>query len=255
MADFLILGDPDHLRTFVSAAHPDHSWYTITDDPDRLDGSGIIAADDRRPVPARLDAIFELSTVDDGAKHEHLALISDLARQGTIVYTNALTMTATAAAALLGGRDGVVGLSFVPDLFASSQVVEIAPALRTSAAEFERARLLLKNALRREPEIVTDRIGLVSARVLAMIVNEAAFALMEGVADPADIDTAMRLGTNYPEGPLAWGDRIGIDLVLAILEALYKEYREERYRPCVLLRQYSRAGLTFHQHNSEPSPL
>jgi 3-hydroxybutyryl-CoA dehydrogenase len=75
-----------------------------------------------------------------------------------------------------------------------------------------------------------------------MIINEAAFALMEGVASAEDIDTAMKLGTNYPLGPLEWADRIGLDQVLAVLEGLQAEYGDDRYRPAPLLRQLVRAG-------------
>jgi 3-hydroxybutyryl-CoA dehydrogenase len=89
---------------------------------------------------------------------------------------------------------------------------------------------------------VADGPGLVRARILSMLVNEAATALMEGVATAADIDTAMRLGTNYPRGPLAWGDLLGLDVVLGILRGLHEEYGEDRYRPCPLLTRYVQAG-------------
>ncbi|MEP7220753.1 MAG: 3-hydroxyacyl-CoA dehydrogenase family protein, partial [Bacteroidota bacterium] len=105
---------------------------------------------------------------------------------------------------------------------------------------------LLRSITGAELEIVVDRVGLVSARTMAMIINEGMFAMMEGVATPSDIDVAMKLGTNYPEGPLAWADRIGADIILHILDALLDEYREERYRPCVLLRQLVRAGRGVH---------
>lgn len=75
----------------------------------------------------------------------------------------------------------------------------------------------------------------ISERIIAMIINEATSALMEGVATPQDIDTAMKLGTNYPNGPLAWGDEIGLDNVLRTLTELHTRYQEERYRPTVLL--------------------
>jgi 3-hydroxybutyryl-CoA dehydrogenase len=91
-------------------------------------------------------------------------------------------------------------------------------------------------------EWVEDRVGLITPRILSMIVNEAAFAVMEGVAEPLDIDRAMCLGTNYPKGPLAWGDEMGLDYVVMLLEALYEEYHDERYRPCVLLKQMVRGG-------------
>jgi 3-hydroxybutyryl-CoA dehydrogenase len=73
-------------------------------------------------------------------------------------------------------------------------------------------------------------------------VNEAATALAEGVASAADIDTAMRLGTNYPYGPLAWGDRMGLDVVLGVMRGLQAEFGEDRYRPCPLLAHYVQAN-------------
>lgn len=79
-------------------------------------------------------------------------------------------------------------------------------------------------------------------RTIACLINEAASAVMEGVATPADIDQAMKLGTNYPHGPLAWADLIGLDTVLGVLTGLFNEFGEDRYRPCPLLRRLVTAG-------------
>ncbi len=89
---------------------------------------------------------------------------------------------------------------------------------------------------------IQDTPGMVLPRIYAMLANEAAFALQEQVASAQDIDTAMRLGTNYPQGPLTWADHVGLDTVLAILDLLWKTYREERYRPCLLIQQLVEAG-------------
>jgi 3-hydroxybutyryl-CoA dehydrogenase len=89
---------------------------------------------------------------------------------------------------------------------------------------------------------VADGPGLVRARIVCALVNEAVTALAEGVASAADIDTAMRLGTNYPRGPLAWGDLIGLDVVLGIMRGLQEEFGEDRYRPAPLLARYVQAG-------------
>jgi 3-hydroxybutyryl-CoA dehydrogenase len=86
--------------------------------------------------------------------------------------------------------------------------------------------------------------GFVIGRIVCQIINEAAFALGEGVAAAADIDTAMRLGTNYPHGPLAWGNKIGLALVLEVLDYLARFYGEERYRAAPLLRQLVAVGRT-----------
>jgi 3-hydroxybutyryl-CoA dehydrogenase len=89
---------------------------------------------------------------------------------------------------------------------------------------------------------VGDAPGLVLGRIVCQVINEAAFALGEGVGDASDIDTGMVLGLSHPRGPFAWADAIGVDHVLRVLEALCDEYREERYRPAPVLRQLVQAG-------------
>jgi 3-hydroxybutyryl-CoA dehydrogenase len=92
-------------------------------------------------------------------------------------------------------------------------------------------------ALELEVEWVADCPGLVLGRIVCQLVNEAAFALQKGIGSDVDIDTAMRLGFNYPHGPLEWGDSIGLDHVLAVLDALHEELGEERFRAAPLLRR------------------
>ncbi|OTA41498.1 MAG: hypothetical protein A6D92_06165 [Symbiobacterium thermophilum] len=99
------------------------------------------------------------------------------------------------------------------------------------------------HSLGRDTEVVTDSPGLVAARLLACLINEAAFALQEGIATAEAIDTAMQLGLNYPLGPLEWADELGPDKVLAVLEGLQRETGEERYRPAPYLRKRVLAGM------------
>ena len=106
-----------------------------------------------------------------------------------------------------------------------------------------RAALNAGGSRRGDPDRPPAR-GFVLARIVGQIINEAAFALGEGVASAADMDTAMRLGTNYPLGPCAWGNKLGLDLVLEVLEHLQGFYGEERYRPAPLLRQLVAMGRT-----------
>ncbi len=150
-----------------------------------------------------------------------------------------LTETATACAHALDYAE-VVAFNGMPGLFRQLDTLEIAPALTASDETRQRAEAFF-SSLGFRPEVVEDRIGLVIPRILAMLINEGAFAVLERVAEPQDIDTAMRLATNYPRGILEWADDIGLDTVVAILDALYAEYHQERYRACVLLRQYLRA--------------
>lgn len=94
------------------------------------------------------------------------------------------------------------------------------------------------------PEWVDDRVGLVAPRILTMIINEAYYTVQEGTAGKADIDTGMKLGTAYPHGPFEWASLIGIKDVYEVLDALYQDTREERYKTCALLKtEYLRSAL------------
>ena len=97
-------------------------------------------------------------------------------------------------------------------------------------------------ALGKEAAEVKDAPGLVFPRILSLIINEAARGLDEGIATPEEIDIALRLGTNYPQGPLRWADEIGLDEVLAVIEGLHDETGDDRYRPAPLLRKMVLAG-------------
>ncbi|MCC7437251.1 MAG: 3-hydroxybutyryl-CoA dehydrogenase [Armatimonadetes bacterium] len=250
MSGILLLGSPHHAAEVSVAIAPDQQLFLWNDgfspDGNAPTNERLVLVESTSQLPDNLSAIIELSCVDDGQKHSNLGFIAHIAGPDTIVLSNTLTMTATAAAALVGGTLPVVGFSFLPSTFASASLVEVAPSLQMDKPLRERTLATIRGLFTREVEVVADCIGLVSARVVAMVINEAAFAMMEGVASPADIDTAMKLGTNYPDGPLHWADRIGPDVVLSILDALWQEYREERYRPCVLLRQLARANKPFH---------
>lgn len=227
MANLLLLGSARQIEQFSLRINDGHHVYL----PDSIS----------EDMPA-MDAVFELA-VNRHDKERNLAALRAPVLADAPVFVNALTMTATAAAAHLGASAPVIGISYTAGTFQESTLLEVAPALQNMDVRTTHALELLRLVLPLDIEVVADRVGLVSMRVLAMIINEAAFALMEGVANAGDIDTAMKLGTNYPKGPLAWADAIGIDDVLAVLQALYEEYQEERYRPCVLLKQYARAGM------------
>ncbi|QIX61509.1 3-hydroxyacyl-CoA dehydrogenase [Hymenobacter sp. BT18] len=100
-------------------------------------------------------------------------------------------------------------------------------------------------ALGSDYRVVQDRVGLVTPRVICMIINEACFTLQEGTASVKDIDLGMKLGTNYPQGPFAWANAIGISRVYEVLESLYLDTHEERYKVCPLLKTMHLRGETF----------
>jgi 3-hydroxybutyryl-CoA dehydrogenase len=156
-----------------------------------------------------------------------------------------LTAALNACATEVGGwsvePQHVIGWAGLPPLD-SSQTFEVLPGLLTTPEMLVKAQEFI-SSLGKEPVTIGDTTGGVLPRVVANLINEAAFALMEDVASADDIDLAMQLGTNYPQGPLAWGDRIGLDQVLGIMTALGEAYGADRYRPAPLLQRLVQAGM------------
>ena len=157
-----------------------------------------------------------------------------------IILSSSLACTATEIMSYFQDSRQVIGFAFLPSHSGEATVMEIAKALNASEQSLDAVKMFFASA-DYTCEVVEDRVGMVLPRVLATLINEAAFAFLEKIATAQDIDIAMKQGVNYPKGLLEWADLIGLDTVLAILDSLYSEYRQERYRPCIILRQYCRA--------------
>lgn len=153
-----------------------------------------------------------------------------------------------------GWVGGDIGFSVIPPITDSS-VLEITRPLNTPIEDLEKAKHFFESLGFTVSE-VPDGPGLVQARIIACLANEAFSALAEGVADASTIDTAMKLGLNYPRGPLEWAELIGLNSILAILEGLQLEYGEDRYRPHPLLKRLVAAGMSIAQFEAwkKPSP-
>lgn len=161
-------------------------------------------------------------------------------RPGAILASNTSSISITEIAACTKRPEAVIGMHFMNPV-PVMKLVEVIRGLATSD-ETTRAVFDLSEALGKTPVEVNDFPGFVSNRVLMPMINEAVFALMEGVAEPEAIDTVMKLGMNHPMGPLTLADLIGLDTCLNILEVLHRELGDDRYRPCPLLRKYVAAG-------------
>ncbi len=157
----------------------------------------------------------------------------DLLGGAQLLCASALACSTTEAASWAAHPERVVGWGGLPPL-AKGGLMEVAAGLLTAPESLRQADQFW-TSVGLEPRRVADGPGLVRARVICALVNEAASALMDGVAEPADVDTAMKLGTNYPRGPLEWGDLIGLDVVLGVMRGLQAEFGEDRYRPSPLL--------------------
>lgn len=173
-------------------------------------------------------------------KSEVLQAIGQVIAPETLILSSALTISATQAAAWVANPNRLVGFGILPPLSAKNQI-EVTRALQTSQASWQQA-LDFWQALGQTSVEVADGPGLVRARVVCCVINEAVTAVQEDVATPADIDLAMKLGTNYPHGPLAWADLLGLDTVLGVMNGLYQEWAEDRYRPAPLLKRMVLAG-------------
>jgi 3-hydroxybutyryl-CoA dehydrogenase len=157
-----------------------------------------------------------------------------------IIATNTSSIPVTSLAAVTGRPERVIGMHFfnpVPVM----KLVEVIRGVQTSDETAE-AITALADALGKTPARANDFPGFVSNRILMPFINEAAYALMEGVAEADAIDTIARLGFAHPIGPLALADLIGLDMCVAIMEVLHHGLGDPKYAPCPLLRQYVQAG-------------
>lgn len=173
-------------------------------------------------------------------KREVLRMLDGMLPAGAILATNTSSISVTELAAGTTRPTRFVGMHFMNPV-PLMPLVEVVRGLDTTDATVTETVELAK-ALGKTPVVVSDRPGFVSNRVLLPMINEAAFALMEGVADREAIDTVMKLGMNHPMGPLALADLIGIDVCLDIMEVLHKGFGDSKYRPCPLLRSMVSAG-------------
>jgi 3-hydroxybutyryl-CoA dehydrogenase len=203
------------------------------------DGAAAIQAEELKAAAADADMAIECHDESREAKQRVIAALDS----APALYVSALSCSVTEAASWSARPAQVVGWGALPPLVRGGTVELAAGLLTNTLAEAE----TFWSGLDLKSVHVADSAGLVRARIICALVNEAATALAEGVASAADIDTAMRLGTNYPYGPLAWGDRIGLDVVLGVMRGLQAEFGEDRYRPCPLLAHYVQANRLGHK--------
>jgi 3-hydroxybutyryl-CoA dehydrogenase len=203
-------------------------------------GHDVVPGNEIKKQEKDIDLVIETTNLDLDQKKKNLQEIEPFIGQDVLILTTCLGVTATESASWLKYPGRLVGFAaFAP--WEGAELIEVAPALQTNSAYLDHTRQFFQ-LLGKEIEIVDDEVGLVFPRILSLIINEAVFALTEGIASVEDIDTAMIHGTNYPMGPLAWADEIGIDDVYAVLAGLYRNLGEDRYRPAPQLRKMVHAG-------------
>ena len=253
IAHVCALSGRDVRITDVSQDVLDGALATISKNMDRQVNKEIISEAARDEALGRIQYMTDLEAATAGAqliieaipekadiKYDLFRRLDTIASAEAILATNTSSISITAIGAATTRPDRVIGMHFMNPVPVMT-LVEVIRGLATSDATTA-AVMDFSTDLGKTPVEVNDSPGFVSNRILGPMINEAVFALMEGVADAEAIDSVMKLGMNHPMGPLALADLIGLDTCLNIMEVLHRELGDDRYRPCPLLRRYVAAG-------------
>ena len=235
----------------ISSNQRDKSLNNITKSLDKLVSKSLVSAEDQRATLARLsfaetlpsgdfDLLIEAVTENVELKSKLLTEASATLKPEAIIASNTSSISLTQLAVYTNRPDKVLGMHFMNPV-PLMKLVEVIRSLTTSDETFSAIAGVIET-IGKTMVVSQDAPGFIVNRILMPMINEAVFVLHEGIATAEDIDTAMKLGTNQPMGPLALADLIGLDTCLSIMQVLYDGFNDSKYRPCSLLKNYVAAG-------------
>jgi 3-hydroxybutyryl-CoA dehydrogenase len=209
---------------------------------------------------AATDFVIEAVVENEDAKIALFQKLDRICPPPVIFASNTSSISITRMGARTSRADRFIGMHFMNPVPAM-RLVEIIRGLATSPDTYEATRQLAER-LGKETMTAEDFPGFIVNRILLPMLNEAIYTLYEGVGAVSDIDTAMRLGTNQPMGPLELADLIGLDTCLAIMEVMHRVFGDDKYRPCPLLKKYVDAGYLgrkvgrgFYKYDAQGTPI
>jgi 3-hydroxybutyryl-CoA dehydrogenase len=246
-----LIGDYQMVAEFVSlcSSHGFFAFFDFNTAPDSVLTFDPKFSRKSAKIPKEISFALELTNIDLERKRQNLELLDRTLPASTAIASSSVTVSATEQSTWIKHKSRLVGCSALPSI-SQKPLIEIAPTAFTPTGTVSVVQRFFQS-IGKEIELVQDRVGMVFPRIVCQMINEAAFALQEEVATPRELDVAMKIGANYPLGPIEWADRIGLEHVYAVLRALHGDLGEDRYCVAPLLKQMAVSGSWWHR---SPAP-